>query len=384
MAGFAAVPLVRSPIGFRVQGARGHSIPFRTGGRRFQRTLMMASNKDSSGGKRRWWQRIFSPRRQKKASTAPPKIETPQPPTPPPPVTQQPPPTPVAETEKEPVAAEVQKTPPAPEKKEISQPVAQKQGGSIKDGVSGIQKLLTNNRYWAEKINAEQPDYFKELAKGQAPEFFWVGCADARVLTNFFTGTGPGDVFCHRNVGNIVMHTDMNCMSALEYSVTALGVKHVVVCGHYGCGAVNAALTLPQKSPGIVNSWIYQIRSVRNSYAKELQQLDEKDRWPKLCEANAVEQAFNACTAPIVQAAWAKGQELHVHAMIYDIATGRLKRLAGPISTIEQAVLMEDDYHENGGGEDLAKGPPGGGVKKDLHKKIVRALSEASSFEDQK
>ncbi|GMH34594.1 hypothetical protein BSKO_02455 [Bryopsis sp. KO-2023] len=275
--------------------------------------------------------------------------------------------------------------------------------GTKKGNVSSVQQLLTNNRYWSEKISverisvefvrfrrywsekvsAERPDFFQEMAKGQSPEFFWVGCADARVVANFFTGTGPGDVFCHRNVGNIVMHTDMNCMSALEFSITALGVKHVVVCGHYGCGAVNAALTLPQKSSGIVNSWISPIRDVRNEYAKILQQLDEPQRWPKLCEANAVEQAFNACTAPVVQAAWAKGQELYVHAMIYDIATGRLRRLAGPISSIEQAVFAEDDYHERGGGgEDIAQGPSDSGVKKELHAKIVKGLTKVKSFED--
>ncbi|GMH34584.1 hypothetical protein BSKO_02445 [Bryopsis sp. KO-2023] len=297
-----------------------------------------------------------------------------------------------------------------------------KNGNPQPEGVSSVQQLLTNNRYWSEKISAERPDYFKEMAKGQQPEFFWIGCADARVLANFFTGTGPGDVFCHRNVGNIVMHTDMNCMSALEYSVSALGVKHVVVCGHYACGAVNAALTLPQKSKGIVNSWISSIRDVRNEYAKILQQLEEPQRWPKwvvkipvqpvqrpvktggtnqghwksftesnhvlcmcqsclqssrLCEANAVEQAFNACTAPAVQAAWAKGQELYIHAMIYDIATGRLRRLAGPISSIEQAVFMEDDYHERGSsGEDIAQGPSDSGVSQEMHEKIVKGLME--------
>ncbi|GMH32648.1 hypothetical protein BSKO_00482 [Bryopsis sp. KO-2023] len=255
-----------------------------------------------------------------------------------------------------------------------------------KDGVTSVQKLLSNNRYWAEKVSAEKPDFFEELSKGQAPEFFWIGCADSRVLTNFFTGTGPGDVFCHRNVGNIVMHTDMNCMSALEFSVGALGVKHVIVCGHYACGAVNAALTLPQKSDGIVNSWISSIRAVRNDYAKVLQQLEEADRWPKLCEANAVEQAFNVCTSPTVQAAWADGKELYVHAMIYDISTGRLRRLAGPISSLEQAVYVEESYHDHGGkGEELGLGGTEGntGVKQELHDRIVRALSGVKEFEEQ-
>ncbi|GMH34579.1 hypothetical protein BSKO_02440 [Bryopsis sp. KO-2023] len=250
-------------------------------------------------------------------------------------------------------------------------------GGQKWDGVSSVQRLLNYNRYWAEKINDERPTYFKELAKGQQPEFFWVGCADARVLANFFTGTGPGDVFCHRNVGNIVMQTDMNFMSALEFSVSTLGVKHVVVGGHYGCGAVDAALNLPQNSSGILNSWISPIRDVRNAYAKDLQQLDEPQRWSKLCEANAVEQAFNVCTTPVVQAAWAEGQELYVHAMIYDIATGRLRRLAGPISSVEQAVFVEEDFHEHGGGgEDILEGQSKLNYGQEWQDKIVKRLKE--------
>ncbi|GMH45531.1 hypothetical protein BSKO_13488 [Bryopsis sp. KO-2023] len=202
----------------------------------------------------------------------------------------------------------------------------------------GIEKLLANNNDWASTISAHDPNFFPELAKGQAPEFLWIGCADSRVVPNFATGTKPGDVFCHRNVGNIVMHTDMNCMSALEYSVLHLKVKHVIVCGHYGCGAVNASLTLPQKSDGVVNCWIAHIRDVRNSYAQELKKLDGPAKLPFMCEANAVRQAFNVCTAPAIQSAWASGQEVFVHAVIFDLATGKLKRLAGPISSLKQAA----------------------------------------------
>ncbi|GMH45409.1 hypothetical protein BSKO_13366 [Bryopsis sp. KO-2023] len=208
-------------------------------------------------------------------------------------------------------------------------------------GNDGINKVIDNNSAWAEKVKSENPEFFTELAKGQTPEFLWIGCADSRVVPNFATGTKPGDVFCHRNVGNLVHHTDPNCMSALEYSVLHLKVKHVIVCGHSSCGAVNAALTLPQKSSGIVNAWINNIREVRNTFAAELKKLEGPAKLQFLVEANAIRQAFNVCTAPAIQSAWASGQEVYVHALIFDLATGKLKRLAGPISSLKQAAEAE-------------------------------------------
>lgn len=206
---------------------------------------------------------------------------------------------------------------------------------------NGVEKILQNNNEWVQKVSAETPDFFTELAKGQTPEYLWIGCADSRVVPNFATGTKPGDVFTHRNVGNLVHHTDPNCMSALEYSVLHLKVKHVIVCGHSNCGAVNAALTLPQKSSGIVNAWIASIRDVRNAHAEELKKLEGPAKLQYLVEANAVRQAFNVCTAPAIQTAWASGQEVCVHAMIFDLATGKLKRIAGPISSLKQAAEAE-------------------------------------------
>ncbi|GMH39586.1 hypothetical protein BSKO_07484 [Bryopsis sp. KO-2023] len=218
-------------------------------------------------------------------------------------------------------------------------------------GVNGVEKLLQNNSEWAEKVSAHNPGFFPELAKGQTPEYLWIGCADSRVVTNFVTGTKPGDVFCHRNVGNLVLHTDMNCMSALEYSVLHLKVKHVIVCGHYGCGAVNASLTLPQKSSGVVNCWIAHIRDVRNAHAEQLKNMAPEEKLPFMCEANAIRQAFNVCTAPAIQAAWAGGQEVYVHALVFDLATGKLKRLAGPISSLQQAADAEAGHAKHTAGQ---------------------------------
>ena len=160
----------------------------------------------------------------------------------------------------------------------------------------------------------------------------------------------PGDVFGHRNVGNVVSHSDANCMSVLEYGIGALKVKHVIVCGHYGCGAVKASLTLPAKTPGVVNGWLGNIREVRNKYAEQINKLPEDKRPNLLSELNAMEQMVHVCTCPAVQAAWANEQELHVHCVVYDISCGKLKVLIPAISSLEQLTELEEFHVGVGNG----------------------------------
>jgi len=213
-------------------------------------------------------------------------------------------------------------------------------------GSEDIQELFDNNRVWARGITRINPHYFDDMSKGQHPKYLWVGCADSRVVPDQMTGLLPGDIFVHRNVGNLAKMTDPNCMSALEYSVNALKVRHIVVCGHYNCGAVQAALKLPSKAPGIVNFWISDIRDVRNAHQSELNGLPADQQLTRLCELNVVKQTFNVCTSPVVQAAWDRGQELHVHGMIYELKTGLLKPLVGPISSQSAVPNDEDDLKE--------------------------------------
>lgn len=153
-------------------------------------------------------------------------------------------------------------------------------------------------------------------------------------------GKQPGDVFAHRNVGNVVSQTDLNCMSVLDYGIGALKVKHVVICGHYGCGAVKASLTLPLKTPGIVNSWLSSIRAVRNKYADKLNSVPADQRPDLLSELNAVEQMVQACTSQAVQTAWTNGQELTVHCVVYDIKTGLMKVLVPGVSSLDELAAL--------------------------------------------
>ncbi|KAI8470378.1 MAG: carbonic anhydrase [Monoraphidium minutum] len=187
-------------------------------------------------------------------------------------------------------------------------------------------------RDWADAMTASDPKFFERLTHQQAPEFLWIGCSDSRVPANQILGMAPGEIFVQRNVGNQAMHTDMNVMSCLEFAVRSLKVKTVIVCGHYNCGAVRAALELPSRTPGLVNCWISDIREARNQASAELGQLGSEAAVARLCELNVLRQAFHVCTSPVVQAAWAEGQELHVWGCIYDVADGVMRRLAGPIN----------------------------------------------------
>lgn len=187
-------------------------------------------------------------------------------------------------------------------------------------------QLLINNREWvAKKIDAD-PEFFNRLANGQQPPVLWIGCADSRVPANEIIGAEPGEVFVHRNIANMVVHSDMNMLSVLDYAVNVLKVKHVIVCGHYGCGGVAAAMT--NRHFGLIDNWIRHIKDVYRFHSKELNGItDEGARLNRFIELNVIEQVYDLAKTSIVQSAWEKGQALHLHGWVYDIKDGLIKDL---------------------------------------------------------
>ncbi|KAI8466903.1 MAG: carbonic anhydrase [Monoraphidium minutum] len=209
---------------------------------------------------------------------------------------------------------------------------------------SSLDRLFDANHQWAASMVDDDPKFFERLQHQQSPEFLWIGCSDSRVPANQILGLAPGEIFVQRNVGNQALHTDLNVMSCLEYAVKSLKVKTVIVCGHYGCGAVRAALELPSRTAGLVNCWISDIREARNQGARELAALKPEERVKRLCELNVTRQVFHVCTSPVVQAAWAEGQELHVWGVIYDLTDGIIRRLAGPFSATSEVDETLDGF----------------------------------------
>jgi carbonic anhydrase len=187
------------------------------------------------------------------------------------------------------------------------------------------QRLLDGNRNWVKEKLSSDPDFFTKLSKGQSPEFLWIGCSDSRVPANEITGTQSGDIFVHRNIANVVVHTDFNLMSVLQYAVEILKVKHIIVCGHYGCGGVNAAMD--RKSYGLVNQWLRNIAEVYAKYSNELGAIENKnERSDRLVELNVIEQVKNLAKTAIVQKAW-KNHQLEVHGWVYGLDCGLIKDL---------------------------------------------------------
>ncbi|WP_316831264.1 carbonate dehydratase [Pedobacter aquatilis] len=197
--------------------------------------------------------------------------------------------------------------------------------------------LLQGNKDWVKDMIDNDPAFFDKLSEGQSPPVLWIGCSDSRVPANQITNTKPGDVFVHRNIANVVVHTDMNMLSVLDYSVNVLKVKHVIVCGHYGCGGVKAALG--NKQVGIIDNWLRNIRDVYRTHEREMATIkDEEQRFNRLVELNAIEGAANISNTSIVQAAWANGQELAVHAWVYSLKTGIIKDLKVTSSSLEDVT----------------------------------------------
>jgi carbonic anhydrase len=196
--------------------------------------------------------------------------------------------------------------------------------------VDDIQSLFDHNRAWAAQIEKDDPGFFGRLAKQQAPEYLWIGCSDSRVPANQITGLMPGEVFVHRNVANIVLQTDLNCMSVVDFAIHALKVKHVIVCGHYGCAGVHAAMGTD--TVGAVDHWLSGIRELWEENKEELSVLDSKQAEARLCELNVLQQVKSLCRSTVMRDAWGKGQKISVHGWIYGIQDGLLRSLGDPIT----------------------------------------------------
>ncbi|HDR46385.1 MAG TPA: carbonate dehydratase [Geoalkalibacter subterraneus] len=192
--------------------------------------------------------------------------------------------------------------------------------------MKSLEVLFNNNRRWAASKVEEDPEFFKRLQNQQAPRYLWIGCADSRVPANEICGLDPGEMFVHRNVANVVVHSDVNCLSVIQYAVEVLKVEHIIVCGHYGCGGVNAALGSGQH--GLIDNWLRHIKDVYYLHRKKLESItDEKERMDRLCEINVAQQVANVCHTTIVQNAWQRGQKLHVHGWLYHLEDGLLNSL---------------------------------------------------------
>jgi carbonic anhydrase len=192
--------------------------------------------------------------------------------------------------------------------------------------MSELEDLLKKNRVWAERIKANDPEFFHALAKQQNPKYLWIGCSDSRVPATQLVGLQPGEMFVHRNVANLVVHTDFNCLSVMQFAVDVLGVSHIIICGHYGCGGVQAAM---QNLPlGLIDNWLRHVQDVMHNHEALLANIsDETQRLNRLCELNVIEQVLNVSRTTVMQNAWSRGQELAVHGWIYGIADGLLRDL---------------------------------------------------------
>jgi carbonic anhydrase len=200
-----------------------------------------------------------------------------------------------------------------------------------------LKRLLEQNREWAEGIKAGDPDFFPTLAKQQSPTFLWIGCSDSRVPATQLVGLAPGEMFVHRNVANVVVHTDFNCLSVMQYAVDVLKVKHIIVCGHDGCGGVKAAMENLQF--GLIDNWLRHVQDVMHAHRDELAKIeDESERIDRLCALNVIEQVMSVSRTTIVQAAWERGQDLAVHGWIYGLQDGLLRDLGVSVANAADAT----------------------------------------------
>ncbi|MCB1785800.1 MAG: carbonate dehydratase [Gammaproteobacteria bacterium] len=195
-----------------------------------------------------------------------------------------------------------------------------------------LQHLFDNNRAWANSVKERDPEFFTRLCKQQAPDYLWIGCSDSRVPANEIINLPPGEVFVHRNIANVVVHTDLNCLSVIQFAVEVLKVRHIIVCGHYGCGGVRAALE--DGDHGLIDNWLRHIKDVGRFNADRLAALEPDQRADTLCELNVIEQVTNVCNTTIVKNAWQRGADLTVHGWIYGIRDGILKSLVDDITEL--------------------------------------------------
>lgn len=201
-----------------------------------------------------------------------------------------------------------------------------------------LQRMMANNRVWSDQVNRENPGFFDRLAKQQTPRVLWVGCSDSRVPGNESIGVMPGEVFFHRNIANQVQMVDFNGLAVLQYAVEWLRVRHIIVCGHYGCGGVKTALK--QNELGLLNNWLFSVGELTRRNGTQLEGLERKDRIDALCELNVIEQVHNVCRSPIVLQAWRRGQDISVHGWIYDLENGLLQDLEVTVHEDKQVGAM--------------------------------------------
>ncbi|HEX4944840.1 MAG TPA: carbonate dehydratase [Usitatibacteraceae bacterium] len=198
-----------------------------------------------------------------------------------------------------------------------------------------LSRLFENNKSWSERIRKHDPEFFRELSRQQSPAYLWIGCADSRVPANEIVGLLPGELFVHRNVANLVVHTDLNCLSVIQFAVDHLKVRHVIVCGHYGCSGVRAALGRDRL--GLVENWLRHVQDVRNKHADVISALaGAAAQADRLCELNVIEQVVNVCETSIVRDAWERGQDVSLHGWIYGIADGLLRDLGMTVSALAE------------------------------------------------
>jgi carbonic anhydrase len=202
-----------------------------------------------------------------------------------------------------------------------------------------LHDLFAQNRAWAQAMRDRDENFFNRLAKQQRPEFLWIGCSDSRVPANEIVGLLPGDIFVHRNVANVVVHSDLNCLSVIQFAVEVLGVRHIIVCGHYRCGGVQAALR--GERHGLVDNWLGHVRDVAKQHRTRLEELPDGKRLDRLCELNVLEQVVNVCRTTPVTDAWDAGRPLAVHGWIYDVADGLLRDLG---LTVDDPADLEDTF----------------------------------------
>ncbi|HCQ04110.1 MAG TPA: carbonate dehydratase [Candidatus Latescibacteria bacterium] len=205
--------------------------------------------------------------------------------------------------------------------------------------MSNLDNLLDNNAQWAARVQEQRPGFFENLARQQTPEYLWIGCSDSRVPANQIVGLDPGDIFVHRNVANLVVHTDFNCLSVLQYAVEVLKVKHIIICGHYGCGGVAAALQ--NMEHGLIDNWLRNIKDLYEQHEMLFRDIkSDEERVNALCRLNVIGQVSNVSHTTIVQNAWKRGQDLSVHGWIYSIKDGLIKDLDSTLTGSEQVPAI--------------------------------------------
>lgn len=208
--------------------------------------------------------------------------------------------------------------------------------------MSKLERLLESNKEWAEKINQENPEFFASLSKQQTPEYLWIGCSDSRVPANQIVGLMPGEVFVHRNVANQVIHSDLNCLSVVQFAVEVLKVKHIIVCGHYGCGGVHAAYQ--NQRHGLVDNWLSHVKDVHYKHIDELKELDETKAQDRLCELNVMEQVRNLARTTVIRDAWQNGQEVVLHGFVYGLHNGLINDLGIDIGSFDELKSQFKQY----------------------------------------